>query len=380
MSRHVFLLAGQWSRVGGLEIVTQDIACAFRSLGWPVTVLDMCGSGRSETLPNGIEVKRFGIPRLRVFRSLWHRVLRFRVAAQFLRRQKAARNGVLICGHVQLLPVVDAVPPGVLASRWVWTHGVDVWGEEGRRWASRLNQLDRIISVSAYTAQHMRAAGVTSPIIVIPNCVDTDFFVPSRTPECIRREEVLVCGRLTSASRNKGYEVLLEALPLAEKLLGRPLTLRIIGDGDDRGRLEDRARTLGLNGKVVFSGRVSPATLLEAYQHCGVFAMPSRVECATHTGFWAGEGFGLVYVEAAACGRPVIASAEGGAPETIVAGRTGLLVDPRSPGDLARVIAEILSDTQRADEMGRQGRQFAEECFSREQFKMHLKAAIRDLS
>ena len=380
MNPHVFLLAGHWSTAGGLEIVTQDVASAFRSLGWSVTVLDMCGSGRSEKLPNGIEVKRFGVPRVRLFRSLWHRVLRFRVAAHFLCRHEAARKGVLIFGHVQLLPIADAVPLGLFASRWVWTHGIDVWGEEGRRWAPRLSKLDHVISVSEYTARHIRNAGVTAPITIIPNSVDTDFLVPTSTPARIRRDEVLVCGRLAIASRNKGYEMLLEALPLAEKQLGRPLTLRIIGDGDDRVRLEKRARTLGLGEKVIFCGRVSPAALLEAYQHCGVFAMPSRVEGAQKNGLWVGEGFGLVYVEAAACGRPVIASAEGGAPETLIPGRTGLLVDPRSVSDLARTVAEILSDAQRADEMGRQGRLLAEQYFSREQFKMHLQEVLRDLS
>jgi len=83
-----------------------------------------------------------------------------------------------------------------------------------------------------------------------------------------------------------------------------------------------------------------------------------------------------VYVEAAACGRPVIASTEGGAPETMFAGKTGLLVDPRSPANVAEAIAGILSDNQRADEMGRQGRLLAEKRFSRDQFRLRIQELI----
>lgn len=103
--------------------------------------------------------------------------------------------------------------------------------------------------------------------------------------------------------------------------------------------------------------------------------MPSRVD-RPERGYWSGEGFGLVYVEAAACGRPVIASTEGGAPETIVSGQTGLLVNPRSPEAVAHAIASVLADPARADEMGRQGRVLAETSFSRERFRSHLQELL----
>lgn len=173
----------------------------------------------------------------------------------------------------------------------------------------------------------------------------------------------------------KGHDVLFKSLPIAEKLLNRNLTLRVVGTGDDLDRLQTKVRQLELNNKVVFTGRLSATELVEAYQHCGVFCMPSSVEQRVQ-GYWAGEGFGIVYIEAAACGRPIIASIDGGAPETILPGETGLLVDPRSPEAVARAIVHILKDPVRADEMGKRGRQMVMQKFSHEVFSRNIKELL----
>jgi phosphatidylinositol alpha-1,6-mannosyltransferase len=137
-------------------------------------------------------------------------------------------------------------------------------------------------------------------------------------------------------------------------------------------RLQNKINAMGLKEKVIFSGRVTDDELLEAYQHCGVFVMPSRVEYDGHTDSWAGEGFGLVYVEAEACGRPVVCSADGGAAETIIDGKTGLLVDPRSPLKVAEAIARILGDPEFADKLGRAGREHAVSSHSFDRFKLRI--------
>jgi phosphatidyl-myo-inositol dimannoside synthase len=113
--------------------------------------------------------------------------------------------------------------------------------------------------------------------------------------------------------------------------------------------------------------------LIEAFRHCGVFCMPSRVDMPPGLPFWTGEGFGIVYIEAETCGRPVIASTEGGAPETIIPGKTGLLVDPRSPEAIASAIANILRDPIKAIAMGIRGRLVVEQKFSRDGFKKIFK-------
>jgi len=219
--------------------------------------------------------------------------------------------------------------------------------------------------------------GVVVPISVIPCCTDINTFVPTTIPKYIRRNEILICGRMSLQESYKGHEVLFNALPIAEKILGKQLAIRVVGTGDNVERLQSVVKTMGISDRVIFTGRIQQQELIEAFQHCGVFCMPSRVD-RNSTGFWTGEGFGIVYVEAAACGRPVIASCEGGAIETVVPGETGLLVDPRSPQDVAEALAKILGSLDLADKMGMAGRVLVEKQFSREVFVENIKRLVLD--
>jgi glycosyltransferase involved in cell wall biosynthesis len=388
VSKTVVLPVMIWRRVGGLEAVVMDIASTFTALGWQVKVFSVFDDEPPEQVP-GIEAVSLS-PQFRWPRALWHgrqsrwpRAIWRRYLWQPLLarrvRKALAGGGLLIFGHAQLLPLLDILPPLPGVHRGAWVYGNDAWGGEARRWASRLTRRGRIVSVSTFTADQLVRAGVTKPIDVVPPLVDTLQFTPTSTPERIRRSEILICGRMAAWERYKGHDLLLECLTIAESLAGRDLTLRIVGTGDDLDRLRAKARQLGLERKVIFTGRLSFQELVEAYRHCGVFCMPSCVEQREQR-YWTGEGFGIVYIEAAACGRPVIASTDGGAPETILPGETGLLADPRSPESVARAIADILGDPARADAMGRRGREMVEQRFSREVFLENLRELLmRDL-
>jgi|GEM_PF-1719647 len=361
-----------WQNSGGLEAVSMDVALSFASLGWRVNVFPAFDPAPSENVQG---VKVVGLcPGNRLLRASWYRYLWKPVMAWQVRKALAG-GGMLLFGHTQLLPLLDCLGRLSGVRCLIWTHGLEVWGDESRRWAPYLNRLNQVVSVSAFTKDQIACAGVQTPIVVIPNSVDVYLFTPTTTPERIRRNEILICGRMASKERYKGHEVLFQSLPLAEQLLGRELSIRVIGEGDDLPRLQDVARRLNIFNRVFFVGRVSTPDLIESYRHCSVFCMPSRVD-RLDRGYWTGEGFGVVYIEAAACGRPVIASTEGGAPETITPGKTGLLVDPRSPGSVARVIAKVLADPVRADEMGRQGRLLAKRRFSREQYVHNINNLI----
>ena len=383
-SKTVVLPVMIWRRVGGLEAVVMDIASTFAALGWRVKVFSVFDDEPPEQVP-GIEAVSLSpefrwpralwrSPQSRWPRALWRRYLWQPLLASRVRKALAG-GGLLIFGHVQLLPLLDILPPLPGVHRWTWVYGVDAWGGEAHRWASRLNRLDRVVSISSFTADQVVRAGVTKPVDIVPPYADMLQFTPTSTPERIRRNEILICGRMTAWERYKGHDLLLECLTTAESLAGRDLTLRIVGTGDDLDRLRAKARHLGLERKVIFTGRLSFQELVEAYRHCGVFCMPSRVEQSEQR-YWTGEGFGIVYIEAAACGRPVIASTDGGAPETIIPGETGLLADPRSPESVARAIADILRDPARADAMGRRGRKLVEQRFSREVFFKNLQELL----
>jgi glycosyltransferase involved in cell wall biosynthesis len=145
----------------------------------------------------------------------------------------------------------------------------------------------------------------------------------------------------------KGLDVLLRSLP---GVLNRGLEahLVLVGEGPERPRLEALARELGLAGRVTFLGhRVDALDWINAFD---IFTMAPRA-----------EAFGLVFIEAMACGKPVVASRVGGIPEVVAEGQTGLLVPPEDPEALARAVAELCANPQAAARLGQAGAQRAEQ-------------------
>jgi len=171
---------------------------------------------------------------------------------------------------------------------------------------------------------------------------------------------LLIVGRMASTERYKGHDQLLEAMP---RLPGARLV--IAGEGDDRPRLEEKARALGIASRVVFTGFVSEATLAGMYGRCAVFAMPSR-----------GEGFGLVYLEAMRAGKPCVAARASAAEEVVADGGTGLLVDPDDPGELTGALERLLENPDVARKMGEAGRRRWRSEFSVERFWSRLEPLL----
>lgn len=359
----IFVL-GQWSDAGGLEIVTRQFVGVFRKLGWDITILAVGGYGVEQ------DEDRFRVrylsPRGRIGRSIWSRFLKYRVTAYHLRKL-VSPGDMVVFGHVYLLPILKYVKlPNDIVS-WVWTHDKEVWGDSAVKWRHMLDLLTRVISVSEFTARNARAGGTSTPVSVIPNSIDTARFVPTDTPSLIRRDEILICSRIPPDFRYKGHERLLKIMTRAENILGRKLSLRVVGSGIGIDEFKRLVHDAGMDDRVIIAGRVGDAELLEAFQHCGVFAMPSI-----------GEGFGLVYAEAEACGRPVVVSTAGGAPETAVDGVTGILADPLDIEANARAIAKILADPELADEMGRNGHIHANKWFSHDVFETNILRLLKE--
>lgn len=190
--------------------------------------------------------------------------------------------------------------------------------------------------------------------------VDTDRFTPSPPSAEIRqrlgwtdRKVVLTVGRL---QRRKGHDVLIGALPEIRKRVPEVL-YAIVGEGEERAALEQRARSLGVADAVQFLGEVGDDELVDCYRQCDLFVLPNR-EIAGDI-----EGFGLVLLEAQACGRPVVAGDSGGTAETMDPGRTGLLLSCRHPEELAGPLGELLADDRRLETMAHSARRWVEERF-----------------
>jgi len=165
------------------------------------------------------------------------------------------------------------------------------------------------------------------------------------------RRVVACVSRLVA---RKGQDVLIRAMPLVRRRVPDAVLL-VVGDGPHRSTLE-RMAALAPSGSVAFAGQVSEADLPTYYAAGDVFAMP----CRTRLGGLEVEGWGNVFIEAAACGRPVVVGDSGGAPESVVDGETGILVEGRNVEQVADAVSGLLEDPALAEHMGKAGRERVE--------------------
>lgn len=372
----ILFIAFEWRPLGGLEIYNRYLINTLTTLGCEVQAW---GLWNQSAVPFD---KGYALPLapksgmgLRIYaRYAWKKLLKWRL------QRILPQYDLVIIGHINLLPGFYSAwskcsrqPP-----YWVWAYGIEAWEALAPQIIQSLQNAQCITAISNYTATLISSKLSDSRrIYVIPNPVDTGLFKPS--PEPLRNDVkiLLTVGRLSSQERYKGHEVVMQALPLIKSKLKTAVHYWIVGSGDDLSYLQCYAKQLGVAGAVEFTGWLAGARLVKAYQTCDVFVMPSRVE-QRPDGAWTGEGFGQAYVEAAACAKPVIASNQGGAPETIINGVTGFSVDSRSPEAVAEAACRLLSNPALAHQMGQAGRQFVIENFSLEVFQRRVKALLEE--
>ncbi len=248
----------------------------------------------------------------------------------------------------------------------VWSHGSDLLrvqrvpaGRQVLCWT--LSQADRLIANSRATKRQMERLGQgPARIQVITPPVEHERFHPEVDPTTVRLRRglgrvptILTVARLVE---KKGVDTVLQALPFV--LNGFPdVKYLVVGDGPLRRKLQALADELGVAEHVVFVGAVdhSSPELPGYYSACDVYVMPSR----TLPDQGEVESFGISYLEAGACGKPVVAGRGGGTAEAIEDGVTGLLVDPWDPEDVAQAIIRLLEDRELAQRLGMAGRQRA---------------------
>lgn len=295
---------------------------------------------------------------------LWERLRYVADTSRVVRRSPAPRT--IIATHAHLAPVADLAGRLADARYVVWCHGREVWGDLPP-WVGRsLRRADAAWSVSRFTAHRLRGRGLAPDgrVALLPHALSPELTL--RSPqEPDGPPTVLSVGSLDRARDYKGIDTLLLAWPMVQVEMPRARLL-VVGDGDGRRWLERLAARTGVGDHVTFAGRVSDERLVRAYAQAAVFALPARVRLGPAP---AGEGFGLVYVEAAAAGLPVVAGRAGGAPEAVRDGETGLLVDPEDPAAVASAITRLLTDRSRASAMGRAGRRWVADHFSYQRFR-----------
>jgi len=270
---------------------------------------------------------------------------RFRYLFSLLRlfAGNKAFDGV-ICGHINLLPMATLAASRFKAPLILTIHGIEIWQKPSRKLASLcVNKIDAVVSVSTFSKNRFLKWSRYSPdqIKIVPNCVELSRFGPGPKPvELVEqymlrgKTVIMTLGRL-SKGRLKGTDAVLRIFPSLVNECAN-LVYLIAGDGDARSYLEELTQSLGLSEHVIFTGYLSEADKIDHYRLADAFVMPGRA-----------EGFGIVYLEALACGIPVVASIKDASREAVRDGLLGQTVDPDDPEDLKRGILWALQEKSR---------------------------------
>ena len=248
------------------------------------------------------------------------------------------------------------------------THGHEVWWAKLPPFRQIFAQSTKSIDVLTYLGQFTRRAmapvvSARCAMVHIAPGISIQHFTPGAKSQKLIDEldlegkQVLISvGRLV---HRKGQDKLLEALP--QILLTHPdIILLFVGVGPRQKKLDQLVRSHELSNYIRFVGRIAYDALPDYFRLGDLFVMPSRSRLA---GLEV-EGLGIVYLEASACGIPVVAGASGGAPDAIIQGKTGLVVDGTKVDEIARTINELLDNPTQLAAMGQAGRAWTVERWS----------------
>ena len=273
----------------------------------------------------------------------------------------------IFCGHLLMAPLAALLSRLTGAPMWLQVHGIDAWAPPPNlvRWGAE--RADLVTSVSRYTRRQMISRwwnGDPSRIRVLPNTVGDEFRPGPKPDHLIQRyglnwrKVLLTVSRLTVADRYKGLDRVIECLPRIREHHPEALYL-IAGDGDDVGYLRTLVNEKGLAEHVRFAGRVPDGELADHYSAADVFIMPST-----------GEGFGIVFLEAAASGLQVIGGKADGSWDALREGALGQAIDPLNSDAIVDAVCRAFAAPKRPS---------AERAkvFSKENFNAHVAAVAQ---
>lgn len=233
---------------------------------------------------------------------------------------------LVVCGHLNMLPLATAIATARRVPLMLQVHGIDAWQPNKRMSVNALTgKVDVLLSVSKVTVDRYLAWARTPRLgsRVVPNTIDLSRYAPGpKAPDLLEKfglegkVVLMTMGRLVGRERYKGFDRMIETMPA---LIDRDprITYLIAGTGDDVDRLKAKAEVFGVGDRVIFTGFVPEDRKIDYFRLADVYMMPSR-----------GEGFGIVCLEAMACGVPTVGSIADGSYEAVREGQIGLVVDP----------------------------------------------------
>jgi phosphatidyl-myo-inositol dimannoside synthase len=355
--------------VGGVQeagrLTAAGLAQIASSYGWSVDFLSLNDSpGRQTFRWNSRDIP---------FRAFGRAKARFVLSAMIGARREAR---VAFAAHPHL--AMAAAQMKLLQPRLkmaVISHGVEVWQPLPALRRKAFLKADVFLAPSSYTVEQIiQVQGAErAKTKCVPWPLNPDFLELSEKPEALAVPSdfpkglvVLAATRLAADERYKGVDLLIQAV--AQLLPKVPsLYLVVVGTGDDLPRHQEMARRFGVSERVRFLQGLSSPEIAGCYSRCDIFALPST-----------GEGFGFVFLEAMAFGKPVLGAAAGGVTDIIRHEQNGLLASPNDFGQLVRSLDRLLTSKSLRFELGRKGAEIVRSKFQFDSFRGQLECILRD--
>ena len=351
----ILLLSFDVRRKGGIERLTCQVLTTLKSQGQEVLLLT------PRRLGPGIVGRLLGRTRF-LLELIWLLPQASRVLSMH----------VLLLKPVLWLQAIRQKNQTLLC----WMHGIEVWGSNIELVREVLQQCDQLIASSHFTRKRVEEALDKSPPINVVHPM-ADLINSKESPAPFPEKlTLLTVARMDQKERYKGHELVIEALHQMKKEgnLDSRLSWRIIGGGNDRRRLEDLVELLQLGPWVTFLGNVPDQVLTRELRQCSVMLMPSCY-ALNNRGEACGEGFGIVYLEAAQAGRPSIACRQGGQTDLIIHKKTGWLIES-SPKELAQCLINLAENPDIISQAGKCALRRSKDFFSPDIFESSLRKSI----
>ncbi|RCJ37889.1 glycosyl transferase group 1 [Nostoc minutum NIES-26] len=369
-ANHVFVFLEIFAREGGIQSYVKDIFRAYLGLSG-VYKAEVFLLRDSSECSNPFESESL---KFHYFQNQSPQLGKVKMAGSLLKYLLQKRPQHVFCGHINLAVLIQTLCQPLGIPYTVLTYGKEVWKPLKHQERHALASAAGIWTISRYSRDRACAANNLDPnkVKMLACAIDGDKFTPgSKLPELVKKynltdaKVLMTVARLWSGDIYKGVDVTIRALPQIAQVFPEVKYL-VIGRGDDQPRLAQLAKDLGVSDRVVFAGFVTTEELIAHYHLADAYIMPSQ------------EGFGIVYLEAMACGVPVLSGDDDGSADPLQDGKLGWRVPHRNPEVVAAACIKILKgDDQRCD--GQWLREQAIANFGMEAFQQQLLSLVKSL-
>ncbi len=333
---HIFVFLEIFSQEGGIQSYIKDVLTAYVNL-----VKSQGHQSEIFLLRDGKNCHNFldtNIIKFHYLKTIPAWQGRLKLSTFLLMGLLREKCDYIFCGHINLAPLINIYSKLFGIPYIVLTYGKEVWETLPKTKQKALQQAEQIWTISRYSRDRLCQSNQINPekVKILPCVVDGNIFTPAPKPlELLKKynlensQVLMTVARLWSGDIYKGVDVTIRALP--EILTVFPnVKYLVIGRGDDQPRLAQLAKDLGVEKQVIFAGFIPTAELVNHYRVADAYIMPSQ------------EGFGIVYLEAMACGIPVLAGSADGSADPLQDGRLGWQVPHRDVHQVAMACINIL--------------------------------------